>query len=58
MTAIKERLNKMETLFNDQSVIVLDFGTGFVKAGWCGEDLPRCVIPTIVGTREIVIDPS
>jgi len=49
MSAIQERLNKMETFFKDQSFAVFDNGTGFVKAGWCGEDLPRCVIPTVVG---------
>lgn len=29
-------------------VIVIDNGTGFIKAGWAGEDAPRFVIPAIV----------
>jgi actin-related protein len=33
---------------NNEEVIVIDIGTGSVKAGWAGEDAPRVVIPTIV----------
>lgn len=29
-------------------VLVLDCGSGFVKAGFSGEDEPRLVIPTII----------
>ncbi len=29
-------------------------GTGFIKAGWSGEDLPRVVIPTVIGEPENV----
>lgn len=32
----------------DNDVIVIDLGSGFVKAGWAGEDAPRFVIPCIV----------
>lgn len=38
--------------------MVIDLGTGFIKAGFSGEDLPRCVIPTVVGTHQIPLDPS
>ena len=58
MTAIQERLKKMETFFDQQEFVVIDHGTGFIKAGFSGEDLPRCVIPTVVGTHQIPIDPS
>jgi actin-related protein len=30
---------------------VIDNGTGFIKAGFSGEDLPRLVIPTVVATH-------
>ena len=58
MTAIQERLKKMETFFDQKEFIVIDHGTGFIKAGFSGEDLPRCVIPTVVGTHQIQLDPS
>ncbi len=51
MTAIKERLEQMETQFDKKEYVVIDNGTGFIKAGFSGEDLPRCVIPTVVGTH-------
>jgi len=45
------RLMKMETFFDQKEYVVIDHGTGFVKAGFSGEDLPRCVIPTVLGTH-------
>ena len=32
----------------DPDVIVIDIGTGSIKAGWSGEDAPRVVIPTLL----------
>lgn len=32
--------------------IVLDPGTGMMKAGFCGDDAPRAVIPSVVGSPE------
>lgn len=32
----------------EPDVIVLDIGTGSIKAGWAGEDAPRVVVPTVV----------
>jgi hypothetical protein len=32
----------------EPDVIVLDIGTGSIKAGWAGEDAPRVVIPTLL----------
>jgi len=46
----------METYFDQKEFVVVDNGTGFIKAGFSGEDLPRCVIPTAVGRKEIEID--
>ena len=48
----------METFFDQQEFVVIDHGTGFIKAGFSGEDLPRCVIPTVVGSHQIQNDPS
>jgi len=33
----------------DSQTIVIDNGSGMVKAGISGEDAPRCVFPAIVG---------
>ena len=45
----------MEIRFDESEVIVVDIGTGFIKAGFSGEDLPRVVIPTVIGERESAI---
>ena len=58
MTAIQDRLNKMETFFDQHEFVVVDHGTGLIKAGFSGEDLPRTIIPTVVGTNHIQLDPS
>jgi actin-related protein len=31
------------------TVVVLDNGSGKIKAGFCGEEYPQCVFPSIVG---------
>lgn len=41
----------MEIRFDESEVIVVDLGSGFIKAGYSGEDVPRVVIPTVVGER-------
>lgn len=33
----------------DQVALVVDNGTGMVKAGFSGDDAPRCVFPSVVG---------
>lgn len=50
MSAIKQRLDKMETYFDFNEVVVIDNGTGFIKAGFAGEDLPRVSIPVILSS--------
>lgn len=57
-TAIYEKLKKMEILFDQEEFVVIDNGTGFVKAGFSGQDLPRIIIPTCVGEHVEQIDPS
>jgi len=57
MSAIEKRLSKMEIRFDQgEEFIVVDMGSGLLKAGFSGEDLPRVVIPTVVGERTIEVD--
>lgn len=35
--------------------LVVDNGSGMVKAGFAGDDAPRCVFPSIVGRKLISI---
>lgn len=35
---------------------MVDIGTGYIKAGFSGEDLPRVVIPTAMGERTIEVE--
>ena len=58
MSAIQEKLKKMEVFFDQEEFVVIDNGTGFIKAGFSGQDLPRLIIPTIVGEKIEQIDPS
>ena len=44
----------MEVRFDESEVIVVDVGTGFIEAGYSGDDLPRVVIPTVLGERESI----
>jgi len=48
----------MEIFFDQEEFIDVDIGTGYIKAGFAGEDLPRVIIPTVVGERTIEVDPS
>ncbi|CAF5172346.1 unnamed protein product, partial [Rotaria magnacalcarata] len=34
---------------DELNAIVIDNGSGMVKAGFCGEDAPRAVFPAAVG---------
>lgn len=52
MSAIQKRLSNMEVRFDESEVVVVDMGTGYIKAGYSGEDLPRVTIPTVVSERE------
>ncbi len=33
---------------SEPDVVVLDIGGGYVRAGWAGEDTPRCIVPAVV----------
>ena len=45
----------METDFNanEKRFIVIDCGSGYMKAGYSGEDSPWCILPTVVGCKQI-----
>ena len=52
MSAILKRLRNMQVRVDESEVVVIDVGSGYIKAGFSGEDLPRVVIPTVLGERE------
>lgn len=53
---IEDKLNAMQTFVDHKEFVVIDNGTGFLKCGFSGEDLPRVVTPTIMGVKEIAIE--
>ncbi len=57
-SAIQEKLKQMEIFFDQEEFVVIDNGTGFVKAGFSGQDLPRLIIPTVVGEKVEKPDPN
>jgi len=38
---------------DEQDVVVLDTGSGYLKVGFSGEDAPRAVLPTVITTMTI-----
>lgn len=46
----------MEVRFDQEEFVVIDNGTGFIKAGFSGQDLPRIVMPTVIGEKTEIID--
>lgn len=58
MSQIQKRLDKMEIAFDQEEFVVIDMGSGYIKAGFSGEDMPRCIIPTAVADHTIEIDPA
>ena len=45
-------------ILDQEEFVVIDNGTGFVKAGFSGQDLPRLIIPTVVGEKVEKPDPA
>mmetsp|Transcript_60788 Transcript_60788/g.144828 ORF Transcript_60788/g.144828 Transcript_60788/m.144828 type:complete len:401 (-) Transcript_60788:129-1331(-) len=41
---------ELECTMDEQEVIVLDNGSGYLKIGFSGEDAPRAVLPTAIAT--------
>jgi len=56
--SIEEKLRNMEVRFDQEEYVIIDNGTGFVKAGFSGQDLPRIVIPTVIGEHTEEADTS
>lgn len=48
----------MEIFFDQEEFLVIDNGTGSIKAGFSGQDLPRLEIPTVVGEHTEQVDPN
>lgn len=44
---------ELECTMDEQDVIVLDNGSGYLKVGFSGEDAPRAVLPTAIATTTI-----
>jgi actin-related protein len=57
-STIEDKLNAMQTFVDQKEFVVIDNGTGYLKCGFSGEDLPRVVTPTIMGVREIILEAS
>ena len=51
-------MHKKEIYFDQEEFVVVDMGTGYIKAGFSGEDLPRCVCATTVCEQKIEADPN
>lgn len=41
-----------------ETTIVIDNGSGVLKAGWAGEDLPRITVPSVIGEPFFQEDPD
>lgn len=48
----------MDVYFDQEEFLVIDNGTGFIKAGFSGQDLPRIYMPTVVGSYVQPVDPN
>ena len=56
MSSIEEKLRKMEIRFDQEEFVVIDNGTGFIKAGFSGQDLPRVVKPTCMAEHTAIVE--
>jgi len=43
----------METMVDIEEFVVLDCGSGLIKAGFSGEDTPRIVMPNIIVKEKV-----
>lgn len=46
----------MEVRFDEEQFVVIDIGSGTIKAGFSGQDLPLVVMPTVMGEKEIEVE--
>lgn len=45
----------MEVRFDQEEFVVIDNGSGYIKAGFSGQDLPRIIMPTVIGEHTEII---
>jgi actin-related protein len=57
-SAVGKRLKKMEIVYDQEEFVVIDIGSGYIKAGFSGEDRPRVIIPTVMSEKTMEIDQS
>lgn len=48
-TATADRTATPPAFIDENTPVVCDNGTGMVKVGFCGEDMPRHVFPSMIG---------
>lgn len=48
--AVRSLENSLKMADNDLQAIVIDNGSGSIKAGFAGDDAPRSVFSTVVGS--------
>lgn len=46
------------TVDEEIAALVVDNGSGMCKAGFAGDDAPRCIFPSIVGRPRHQVNPS
>ena len=51
--SISKQLEEKEIYFDREEFVVVDMGTGYIKAGFSGEALPRVNIPTVLANQTI-----
>jgi len=54
--SISKQLEEKEIYFDREEFVVVDMGTGVIKAGFSGEDLPRVNIPTVMAQQTVEAD--
>ena len=37
----------------EKTTIIIDIGTGFIKSGFGGDEIPISIIPTIIGKKRV-----
>ncbi len=44
LSEIEQQVKKMETTFDESTMVVIDNGTESIKSGFSGQDLPRVLL--------------
>jgi len=56
MNMLQSKRKEMETDFDVSESLVIDLGNAVTKIGFSGEDLPRLIIPSVIGESRISDD--